>query len=145
VSGPADAGSTMDREAEIPLLRRRRLARVDSDPHPHVRAVRPPMAGQRPLNRDRCRHRISGAAEGDEERVALRVDHLAPMRGEDLAEQPLLVGQELAVPSPAQPFQQPGRALDVREQEGDGPAKTLRREPPCPEASSATRLVSNHA
>jgi hypothetical protein len=103
------------------------------------------MSGQRTLDLDRRGEGVAGAAEGDEERVALRVDLLAPVRGEDLPQQPLLVGQQFAVPSPAELLEQPGRALDVREQEGDGAAQTLRREPPWRKASPAARLVSNLA
>ena len=42
------------------------------------------MTGQRTLNLDRGGQGVAGAAEGDEERVALRVDLLAPVRCEDL-------------------------------------------------------------
>jgi hypothetical protein len=49
-----------------------------------------------------------------EERVALGVDLLAVMCGERLSEQPLLVGQELAVPLATEPFEQRGRPFNVR-------------------------------
>jgi hypothetical protein len=75
---------------------------MDPDPHPHLRTLRPLLGGQGTLALDRRGDRVGGASEGDEERVALRVDHLAPVRGEDLAEQPLLVGEQLAVPGPAE-------------------------------------------
>ena len=93
----------MDREADVALPGSGRLARVDADPHPHLDAVRPLVVGERTLDRDRRSDGVRGAAEGDEERVALRVDLLAPMRGERLPQQPLLIGQQL-------PVAEPGRA-----------------------------------
>src|SRR5437870_13344199 len=101
------------------------------------------MSSQGALALNRRRHRVGSAAESDEEGVALRVDLLATMRGEHLPEQSLLVGQQLAVGLAAQPLEQPRRALDVREQEGDGAAQTLRREPPCAQGSLPAGFVSN--
>ena len=100
-----------------------------SPEHLRLGALRPVVSGQRALDRDRGRERVGGAAEGDEEGVALAVDLLAPMRDEGLPEQ----------------LEQSGRALDVREQEGDGAAQTLRREPPWGEGSLGAGLVSNCA
>ena len=92
------------------------------DPDTHVGAIRPGMGGERALDGDSRRDGVGGAAEGDEEGVALCVDLLTPMPGERFAQQPLLVGEQFAVAGAAKLFQQAGGALDVREQEGDGAA-----------------------
>jgi hypothetical protein len=61
--------------------------------------------------------RILRRPEGDKERVALRVD-----RDERLTQQAMVIGHQLAVAISAEILEQPRRALDVREQEGDGAA-----------------------
>ncbi len=60
------------------------------------------FAGSRPR-----RYSLTGPGEGDEEGVPLRVDLLAFVACEDLAQDGALIRQ------------QPGRALDVGEEEGD--------------------------
>ena len=110
---------------------RRRLTRVDTDPDANVYLLRPLAVGQRALDRDRRLHRVGRAPEGHEERVALRVNLLTAMRRERVAQQPLLVRQQLAIAGAAELFEQRSRALDVCEQEGDRAAQTLRRDPPC--------------
>jgi hypothetical protein len=47
------------------------------------------------------------------------------MRGEHLAQDALVLRQHLPVASAAELVQEPGRALDVREQEGDGAGREL--------------------
>ena len=142
---PADTGSAMNRKADIALARRRRLPGMDADPNTHVRTVRPGVVGERALDRNCRRDGVGSTPESDEERVTLRIDLLAPMRRKRLAEHTLLIGQQLAVSGAAELLEQAGGALDVREQEGDGAAQTLRREPPLRVASLPSDLVSNRA
>jgi hypothetical protein len=95
---------------------------VYPDPNPDLLPLGRLLGGQRTLDLDRCRDGVGGSAEGDEEGVPLGVDHLAPVGREHSTQQPLLLGQQLTVPSPSEPLEQTGRALDVREQEGDSAA-----------------------
>ena len=63
----------------------------------------------------------SGARrEGDEEGVALRVDLDAAVAREGLAQDAAVLGERLCVGLAPELVQQPGRALDVGEEEGDG-------------------------
>ena len=71
-----DAGAAVDVEAHVALLRRRRRPRVQAHAH------RERAAAQRVLRLRRRRGRVPGAPERDEERVALRVDLDAAVRGE---------------------------------------------------------------
>jgi hypothetical protein len=71
-------------------------------------------------------HRILRATERDEERITLRLNLVPAMCGECLAQNPPVLVKRIAVPV-AQLFQQPRRALDVSEQEGDGPDREFVR------------------
>ena len=116
----ADPCRAVDREADVALAGGHRLSRVDPDPDPHLDSLGPLLVAHGPLERNGGSDGIRGAPERDEERVALGVDLLAAVRREDAAEQHLLVGEQLAVPLPAEPFEQARRALDVGKDEGDG-------------------------
>ena len=63
--------------------------------------------------------------EGDEERVALRVDLDAAVRGEGVAQHAPVLGERLRVRLGPERVQQPRRALDVREEERDGAGREL--------------------
>src|SRR5438876_7241331 len=69
-------------------------------------------------------HRIPGAGERNEERVALRIDLTAAVLLEHLPQEPLVIGDELGVPI-AKLAQETGRAFDVAEQEGDSAGRKL--------------------
>ena len=120
----------MHREADVALACGGRLAGVDPDPYPNLHPVRPGLGGERPLDRDRRRDRVRGAAEGHEERIALSVDLVAVVRRERLPQQHLVSSEQIAVPLAPDLPEQRRRPFDVREQEGDGAAQTVRREPP---------------
>ena len=104
----------MDVATHVPLVGYERGSRVQPDPQPN-RPVRE-------LPRDRSRG-LEGARrrrEGDEERVALRV-HLDPaLRRARLSHDPPMLREHLRIPLRAQIVQELGRALHVREEEGDG-------------------------
>jgi hypothetical protein len=125
-----DASRAVDRETDVALPGGGGLAAVDADPHPNLHTVRPGLGNQGLLDRDRRRNRVCGAAEGDEECVALGVDLAAVVGGERLAQHHLVAGEHLTVALPADLLEQRGRSLDIREQESDRAAQTLRRAPP---------------
>ena len=66
------------------------------------------------------RERSRRGREGDEEGVSLRVDLDPAVRCERLAQNAAMLGERLRVVLRAQLVQQPRRALDVGEEEGDG-------------------------
>ena len=114
----------MDAQTHVPLLPDDRLAGVQTHPHAHLAAVGPFVRREPPLGRDRCSERRIRPREGEEEGIALRV-HLAPLaRLDGLPQDPLLRSENLAVAIAELP-EQPRRAFDVREQEGDGSAREL--------------------
>ena len=86
--------------------------------HTHLGAVRPGMLGKGTLSGDCGRDRILGPYEGHEERVALRIDLVAPVRGESLAQEDLVIPENVAV-AVAQLLQEPSRPLDVGEEKSD--------------------------
>ena len=63
--------------------------------------------------------------EGEEERVALRVDFDSPLLCARVADDAPVFGERLRVRLGAELVQQPRRALDVREEEGDGAAREI--------------------
>src|SRR6266849_9907622 len=88
-------------------------------------AVGPDVLGKPALRCDRRRHRVLGATEGDEERVPLRVDLVAAVLGERLAQDPLVIGERVAV-AISQLLEQLRRTLDVSKEEGDRADRQLR-------------------
>ena len=83
------------------------------------------MVAERALRVDRRRDRVAGPREREEEGVALRVDLRAAARAERLAHETAVVGRDAPVGLVAELLQQPRRALDVGEDEGDGAAGEL--------------------
>jgi hypothetical protein len=118
VGDGADAGGLVDPEADIPLACSAGLPRVQPHADAHLDAIRPGMAFEGALSVDRARHRVARARERHEERVSLRIDLAAAMCLEALAEDPLVVGQQLAVPV-AEPLDELRRSLDVGEEQRD--------------------------
>ena len=105
-----DARALVHVDPDVSLLRQPRLTRVQPHAHPD-RAVR-----ERALAVRGGGDRIRRAAEGDEERVTLRVHLDALVVGKRRAESPPMLVQCLPVVV-AELVQQPRRALDVREQQ----------------------------
>ena len=120
VADVADPGRLVDREPHVPVLSDDRLARVQAHPNPHRVVVGPLLGSERPLRGRGRRGRRRGAREDGEERVALAVDLDPSALLECLAEQAVVRAQDGAVAVTAEGLEQPRRALDVREQEGDG-------------------------
>ena len=74
----------------------------------------------------RCRReRPWRGREGEEEGVALRVDLDAALGGAGLPDHAPVLGERLRVPLGAELVQQPRRALDVGEEEGDGAGREV--------------------
>ena len=115
---------------------------MDPNPNPNRGTVRPGLAGKGLLDRDRSSDRVTGAVEGNEERVTLRIDLPAVMGGERFANELLVAGEQMAVLLSPDLLEQRGRPFDVREQEGDRAAQTLRRAPPWRRCSARRRAVS---
>ena len=127
VAGRADPRRAVDVQTDVVVQSRRRPRRCG---RPCARA-RPTPSGQRLATASaRCAATAAATAsrrprEGDEEGVTLGVDLATVVRVERRAQHALMLGEHLGVAA-AQPRQQPRRALDVGEQERDGPARKLR-------------------
>jgi len=105
--------------AHIALIRQVRRARVQT--HPHADRT----GGERSLPLGRGLERLRGGGKDVEERVTLRVHLHAAVTDERFAQQSSVPGQRLPVALGTKLVQQPGRALHVREQEGDGARRKL--------------------
>jgi hypothetical protein len=84
--------------------------------HPHAHGLGPLVAGQRPLPLDRRHQRVPRAREGVEEAIAGRIDLVALLGGECLAQKPPMIVENALVPI-AEVTQQSRRAFDVGEEE----------------------------
>jgi hypothetical protein len=109
VGHAANAGGLVHVESDIALLRDLRLAGVETHPH---------RKGELLLCLSCRGDRRSGRREGDEEGISLRVDLDAAVASEGLAQHAPVLGEGVRVRL-AELRQQPRRALDVREEEGD--------------------------
>ena len=130
VADSGDPRALVHVEADVPLLRQARLARMQ----PHPNADRP--VGQRPLAVGGRGDGVRGAAEGDEERVTLRVDLDAFVVGKGGAESPPMLVERLRV-IVAELVQQPSRPLDVGEQQRHDTSREIAHHP---HDHGATRL-----
>ena len=112
----------MDGQARVGALDRDRMAGVNAHPDSDRRVGRPLVACQRPLYLQRAQDGLLGIRERHEEGVALRVHLVAAMTGDGRPDQAPVLGENLYV-TLAQRLHQPGRALDVAEQERDRPTR----------------------
>lgn len=103
-----DTRAAMDVGADVPLPGRRGRARVQTHPH----SDRP--TGQRPLSGKSGGGRAGHRRERDEERVALRVDLDAAVRGECRPQRGAVLGEGLRVGLRSERVQEPRGAFDVR-------------------------------
>jgi hypothetical protein len=125
VTGGADTGCTMDAEADVALPADGRLGCVDADADAYLLSMGPRVVRERALRQEGRGDGVLRAGEGDEERVALRVDLVTARSLEGGAKQALMLGQDAAV-LVAKRFQQARRAFDVAEEERDRPGWKLR-------------------
>ena len=100
---------------------RRHCRRPGVESHAHADRAGAECRLPRPGGRD-C---AGGGGERNEERVALCVHLDAAVGGERIPEQPTMLGERVRVPVRAERVQQTGRALDVREEEGDRAVREL--------------------
>jgi hypothetical protein len=83
--------------------------------------------GEASLGRGCCLERGGRSRKGDEEPVTGRVDLDAAVLTERFAQEPTMLLDGLAVGGVAELLEQPRRAFDVREEEGDRPGRKLAR------------------
>ena len=100
-----------------------RLAGVQAHPHPDLGVRRPGVLGERALALGGRSSRVARRGEHDEEGVALAAHVVAVVPFEGLAEQAPVLRQEVGVRVGTDALQQPGRRLDVAEQQGDRAAR----------------------
>ena len=124
--GGRDARRAMDVDADVPLAGDDRLARVHAD------ADADRARFERVATRGGGCHRVGRASEGDEERIALRVDLDARVPLEYVAECTPVLCEQIGVPG-AVLVEQARRPLDVGEEERDRAPRQLahRRIFPC--------------
>jgi hypothetical protein len=120
-------------DPDVALLGHERRPRVHPDAHPdrpggeHFLAL--------PCGCDRARR----CREGDEERVALRVDLDPVVTGERPAQRVPVLGERVGVPFVAELVKQPSRSLHVGEEERDRARRTASDENFLPPAHTALR------
>ena len=120
----SDSGRPMDAETHVSLIPDHGLARVQTHTHPHLAALGPPVLRERTLRHDCGSQRRIGTPKGEEEGVSLGVDLPAAALLRCCADDPLVLGENLAVALP-EVLEQPRRSLDVGEEEGDCAAREL--------------------
>lgn len=103
---------------------------MDAHPHPYGGASWPWLGVQPLLRLERGSDRRWRTRERHEEAVALG-RHLVARRPRDRVAQQLLVALQDCRPLPTQLLGQPGRALDITEEERDGPGWQPRRDHDC--------------
>ena len=106
-------------EARVPLVTEMRDTRMEPHPHLHDDPVGPPMVADPRLPGERRAQSRLNLVEDGRDLVACCVDLGAAVRCDLLAQQAADVGDEARVAAPGAPDEL-GRALDVREEEGDG-------------------------
>src|SRR5207253_10967070 len=118
VPGSRDPRRAVNVDADVVALAQLGLACVQS--HPDADRT----ARERLLTGTSSRERVTCAAEGHEERVALRTERDAAVTAERLPQNTPMLRQDVRV-RVAELVQHARRALDVREQEGDGAGREL--------------------
>jgi hypothetical protein len=114
-----DAARAMDLLAHVVIATGERFAGVEPDPNADAPAVEPRVLLDRPLTLDRGGHRVGRLREHHEEGVTLRVNLTARVLRERQPEDSPVLLEELSPTGVAENFRQPGRALDVGEEEGE--------------------------
>src|SRR5581483_3205383 len=125
VAEVADPGRLVHGEADVALAVHGGLARVNPHAHPDGAVLGPGVRGEGPLGRGGGGDGRAGASEDEEEGVALAVDLDALLARERVAQEGVVPAEERAVAVAPQVLQQPGRALDIREEKGDRPCREV--------------------
>jgi hypothetical protein len=109
-----DAGGAVDVRSDVALLGEERRSGVQA-------AANLDRAGRERLGEGRGGgERPRGGRKGEEEGVALRVDLHPALSSAGLADDPAVLGERLGVTLLPELVEEPRRALDVGEAEGDG-------------------------
>jgi hypothetical protein len=112
------ARSPVNVHPDVALVRPQRLTCVDPNANPNRSSCELALSVG---GRSDC---IARTGEGNKERVTLRVDLGAPVLGESLSQDSAVVGEDGCVVI-TEVVEQLRRALDVGEEEGDGPGGQL--------------------
>jgi len=121
-------GKRVHAETDVAVCPHCRLAGIEAHSDAYVEPVGPGESCEGPLAGDRRHDRVLRLPEGEEEGVALGID-LAPAHlHHGLSQQPLVLCEHGVVALTPKRVEQTRRALDVREQEGDGPGRDVRRQ-----------------
>ncbi len=121
VPGGHDPRRAVDVHADVVRRHGERLAGMDPDPDPDLDAGRPARPRERQLPVGRRRDRILRPGERHEQCVALLVHRVAGVPFERLQQQPTMKLQHAGVGVRTEALQELRRALDIGEQQGDGP------------------------
>ena len=119
VSGGTDAGGPVHAQAHVAFPAQLGLARVQAHAHLDLHPFGPGVRGQVALRIDSRGQGVGGRAEGDEERVALRVDDASLVSGESGTQKLRMLGENLVVAVAPQLLEQGRRALDIGEDESN--------------------------
>ncbi len=152
VGGRADPRRTMHIQTHVVVPAEHGFAAVQTHPHAHPPTVRPGLSRQDALRVGRAEHGRACGRERGEDRIAGGGHRDATMRGDGSPNDLVVALQDVRVP-PVEVQQEPRRALDVGDEEGDnssrqaprvsdvrrlGPArsrKATHRNPPLPRGS----------
>ena len=122
LAGGADARRAMDGQAVVLVGGDRCLTRVDAHSDARLHVVRPLVADERLLSRQRRGDSVLWSPERHEERISLGADAFPARLFEDAAKDPVMLGEHVAVLL-AEPANERRRAFDVGEQERVGPGQ----------------------
>jgi hypothetical protein len=93
-----------------------RLTAMHTHPHPNLLPAGPGMDPDRLLHLQHRRHTRPRRGEHGKERIPLRIDFRAAVRGQRRPDQRVMPSQHLRVDAPTQPPQQRRRALNIGKQ-----------------------------
>ena len=116
----ADAGCDVHVQADVPRVTELGLAGMDPDPHARLGRRCPRLGGERALQVRRCFDGVARTLEDDEAAVPGPIDLVAPLRG--LADELANPSEQLRV-ALAEAEQKARRALEIGEEQRDGPAR----------------------
>jgi hypothetical protein len=122
VSSRSDAGGSVDIHTNIPSLPGYRLARVEPDAHLRRSPIGPRLRLHGPLRRYGGKQGISRPRKGREHGIPLSVHHLTLAFLDGGTEQAVVSCESFGI-TLTQALEQPRRALDIGEEEGDRPGR----------------------
>ena len=108
----------MHADPDVSIFADEGLAGMQAHPDTHRDAVGPGVVREGALGDNGRAERSVRAREGEEERVALRIDLPSAVLAARVANQPLMLGEDGGIRA-AEPLEELCRPLDIREEEGD--------------------------